>query len=416
MSNDSLIHGRDIFCGELAGLSGNEFAERFLGMRKPGKAVRAADFLQGRTHSEAIEAALAAEPVPGIVVLDSQDWLINRAILLPSDTELVIDGCKLKLSDGVHDNIIRSAGIMPDPSNPNGKCISVEPVENIRISGHNGAVLEGADKPYIAANPKTGEAEPWLGDYFGWRTVGIQLSQVSRYEISGFTMRKTHCWAISQEFCSLGLLHDIVFDTDVKNGDGINFRNGCSFCMVENIFGTVSDDMVACTALNGSYITPESAYVYPMQPMGSDFTGDPASIHDIVIRNLRFAHQCVRRGKWRGASRDVICGHAVICLATSPEVYNILIENIEQQFNLEQKLNPCPCVEIYTGYGTGYRSGNLRNIRISGVVSCEASCAVKIRAAVKDVMIAGVKQLNSGGVSHLLEGDSENLVIVDATI
>lgn len=84
-------------------------------------------------------------------------------------------------------------------------------------------MLEGADTPYTAENPKTGVLEPWVGDFFGWRTVGIQLSRVTGYEISGFAMRRTHCWAISQEQCCNGCLHNIAFDTAVKNGDGIDF-------------------------------------------------------------------------------------------------------------------------------------------------------------------------------------------------
>ena len=346
---------------------------------------------------------------PATVVLDSQDWIIDRAVLLPSNLELVIDGCRLKLADGVHDNIIRSAGIKPDPANPNGVCLAVEPVENIRITGCGNAVIEGADKPYTAVNPKTGAVEEWLGDFFGWRTVGIQLSKVSRYEISGFTMRKTHCWAISQEQCIYGYLHDIVFDTDVKNGDGIDFRNGCSFCFVENISGKVSDDMVACTALNGTYITPGSKYIYPMQPLGCDFEDDVADIHDIVIRNINYATQPVLRPQVHWPAPQA-CGHGVICLAKSPKVYNITIENIVEEKCSGENVDD-GCVKIYTGYGSGYRKGNLRNISVRNVVTRGSSCAIKVKADVMNVMIDGVKQLMPGGVTHRFEGDSENLRI-----
>jgi len=385
-----------VCAGELADLSSAEFAGRCIPEHAPCSSVRAADFLPGRTASEAIEAAIAAAQdsgAPATIVLDAQDWLIDRAVLLPSRTELVIDGCTLKLADGVFDNVIRPAGIRPDPANPYGVCSAVEPTEDIRITGRNGAVIEGADRPYTAANPKTGVVEPWLGDYFGWRTVGIQLSRVTRYEVSGFTMRKTHCWAISQEQCSHGYLHDIVFDTAVKNGDGIDFRNGCSFCLVDSITGTTSDDTVACTALNGTYVTPESKYVYPMQPMGLEFEGDAADIHDIAIRNIRTG------GKH----------HAVICLATSPEVYNIAIEGVIEEAPSERE----SCVRIYTGYGSGYRKGNLSNISVSNVVSSGARYAVIVKADVRDVRLTGIRQLNPAGATHLFEGESENLEISD---
>lgn len=360
----------------------------------PGLCLRAVDFLPGRTPSEAIEAAIASARDPGsatAIVLDTQDWLIDEAVLLPSNVELVIDGCTLKLADGVFDNIIRVAGIEPDAANPNGVCAAVEPTEDFRITGRNGAVIEGADNPYKAANPKTGVVEEWTGDYFGWRTVGILLSRASRYEISGFTMRKTHCWAISQEQCSHGHLHDIVFNTEVKNGDGIDFRNGCSFCLVDAISGTTSDDTVACTALNGGYITPESKYIYPMQPMGLDATGDAADIHDIVIRNIRTGGR----------------HHGVICLATAPSVYNIVIENVLEEAVSSREA----CVKIYTGYGSGYRNGNLRNISVTNVVSRGARFAVMVKAAVKDVQFSDIRQLRDDAATHLFEGESENLSI-----
>ena len=385
---------KPVYCGELAGLASAEFAERYVPRDAPVLCLRAADFLAGNTPSEAIEAAIASARNSGslaAVVLDTQDWLIDRAVLLPSNMELVIDGCTLKLADGVFDNIIRSAGIEPDPAAPNGVCATIEPTENIRITGRNNAVIEGADNPYRAANPKTGVVEEWTGDYFGWRTVGILLSRASRYEISGFTMRKTHCWAISQDQCSHGYLHDIVFNTNVKNGDGIDFRNGCSFCLVDAISGTTSDDTVACTALNGSYITPESNYVYPMQPMGLEYAGDAADIHDMVIRNIRTG------GKH----------HGVICLATAPSVYNISIENVLEEAPSVRE----SCVRIYTGYGSGYGKGNLRNISVTNVVSRGARFAVIVKADVKDVQFAGVRQLREDGATHLFEGESENLTM-----
>ncbi len=381
----------DITCGEWAELPAQQIVNWGI---HPTVRVHVRDFLAGRTHSEAIEAALEQakrSSSPAVVVLDGQDWWVDRAVLLPSNIELVIDGCCLKLVDGVCDNIIRVAGIKPDPENPYDKCLAVEPTENFKITGRNGAVLEGCDNPYVAANPKTGVVEPWLGDFFGWRTVGILLSSAQKYEISGFTIRKTHCWAISQDRCQYGYLHDIEFDTYVKNGDGINFRYGCSYCIVENIFGTTSDDTVACTALT-QYMRPNSPYVYSMQPMGSVSEGDAnVDIHDIVIRNIR-----------TGGNH-----HGVICLATTPSVYNIRIDQVHEENESTREA----VVKIYTGYGTGYEKGNLRNIVVTNVTSRGAKYAVMIKAAVKDVEVSGIRQLKEGAPPCSVEGESENLVI-----
>ena len=36
-------------------------------------------------------------------------WLLDAAIRIPSDTTLILDGCRIKLSDRCRDNFIRSA-------------------------------------------------------------------------------------------------------------------------------------------------------------------------------------------------------------------------------------------------------------------------------------------------------------------
>ena len=382
-----------IYFGELATLSGKEFVDRYVPQRIPAPVVYAADFLKDRSHSEAIEAAMASVGKPGTpltLVLDKQNWIIDRAILLSSNTELVIDGCILKLADKVFDNIIRVAGIHPNPDNPNGFC-KVDSTKNIRITGRNNAIIEGADNPYEGINPKTGKTTKWTGDFYGWRTVGILLSLTTGYEISGFTMHKTHCWAISQGQCSYGYLHDIIFHTSVKNGDGIDFRNGCSFCFVENISGSTSDDTIACTALNGTYLTPHSNYVYPMQPEGLDFEGDAADIHDIAIRNIL-----------TGGNH-----HGVICLATSPRVYNISIDHVIEEAPSTREA----CVKIYTGYGSGYKQGNLSNISVSNIVAKNARYAVIVKADVKDISCTNIKQMKKDALTHLFEGNSKNLTI-----
>jgi len=369
------------------------------------KKVKAIEFLKDGTPSDAIERALASRKNPEeslSIVLDTQDWIIDRAIRLPSHTELIIDDCTLKLADNVFDNIIRSAGINPDPDNPNGICLSVELVKNLKIIGLNKAVIEGADHPFTAANPKTGVSEEWVGDYFGWRTVGILLSNVSHYKIAGLTIQKTHCWAISQDTgCRYGHLHDLVFNTCVKNGDGINFRNGSSHSLVENISGTTSDDTVACTALNASLAKiasmDDSRYIWSMQTMGFPEVNsdtEEADIHDITIRNVTSTGR----------------HHTVILLTTSPKIYNITIENVIEK----APSNRTACVNIYTGYGIGYKNGNFHNITVRNVESLGAKYAVMVNVAVKDVLFENIRQHRNDGVVHQFSGksdESENLSI-----
>lgn len=369
---------------------------RLHGPRLPApRRVRGADFLAGRTHTEAIEAALASRHDPAqtlTLVLDGQEWRIDRAIVLESNTELLIDGCTLKLADGVFDNVIRIARLEPDPDDPNGACRGIEPVHDVRVAGLHGAVIEGPDQPRVAPNPRTGVTEKWLGDFFGWRTVAILVAGATRYEVCGVTMQKTQCWAISQERCRSGFFHDIVFRTAVKNGDGINFRNGCSHGWVENISGHTSDDTVACTALDATLMKANARYIWPMQALGYPQPGaSDADIHDIVIRNITTSGR----------------HHGVICLATSPQVHHITIDGVREIIPSSREA----CVKIYTGYGTGYRPGNLHDIAVRNVSSLGAQYAVMVNAGVRDVSFAGIRQAKPGGEVHLFRGDSRNLTI-----
>jgi hypothetical protein len=383
--------------GPLATMSREQFIAKH-GPRLPSpRQIKASDYLAGRSPSGAIAAAIAARASDDealSVLLNGRDWVVTEAVVLPSNTELILDGCTLKLADGVFDNIVRLAWLRPDPANPNGPCLSREPVHDIRLVGRNGAVIEGAEHPFVDVNPKSGVKEPWLGDFFGWRTLAVLVSSVSRYEIAGLTIRRTHCWAISQEQSREAYLHDLRFETEVKNGDGIDFLNGCSMGWVENISGHTSDDTVACSALDNTIFLTNPRYIWPMEAMGYLAPGSPGmDTHDILVRNV------TTTGKH----------HGIICLATSPSVYNITIDGFREASPSEREA----VVKIYTGYGNGYKPGNLRNIAVTDVVSRGAKFAVMVKADVRDVSVAKVRQLREGAAVKSFVGQSERLEFAD---
>ena len=110
--------------------------------------VYANDFF-GKSDADVLNSAIENRGCDGIVVIgprisdtepERHDWLLDRAILLPSNTTVVIQNCKLKLSDRCRDNFFRSAncGLGIEEN---------EPLFNIHIRGEGAAVLEGADHP-----------------------------------------------------------------------------------------------------------------------------------------------------------------------------------------------------------------------------------------------------------------------------
>lgn len=312
-------------------------------------------------------------------------WIITESIILPSDTTLFLNNCKLKLADGVFDTIIRNEGIIVDKNNPNGVASELRHDSNIKIigSGIGSSFIEGPDLPFTAPHPiNGGTAIPWVGDFYGWRTISILLANCSGYEIGGFSISKTTCWAISQEHgCENMHIHDIKFNTKVKNGDGIDFRKGCSNGLVENIYGACSDDVIACTALLGHNNFPQGNYVFPLQVGGNIESPLGNDINNIQIRNIKASSKC----------------HVIICLtAGGAKVYNISATDIED--NMEE--SAVNIVSVYTGYGKSAHPGDIKNIHMKRIISNNSAVALKINTPLADSSFEHIEQRKSGGAVY----------------
>ncbi len=245
-------------------------------------------------------------------VADRDYWLLDSAILLPSDTTLTLKSCTLKLSDKCRDNFIRSAncGIGIE---------DIQLVHDIHIIGNGNALLVGADHPRASGdsvkplgiptcyydeaqgNPLNWrsygtdwdkEGERHNGD---WRNIGILLAYVQRFSIQKLTIRDPHCWSISHEHCRDGLLRDLRFEATafkmidgkrecLMNQDGIDLRQGCHNFIIENITGYSGDDLIAMTAIAGGKDVPPGNLCSTMIT-GNRPTGDDDISH-ILIRNV----------------------------------------------------------------------------------------------------------------------------------
>ena len=97
----------------------------------------AIDF-QGNDNDRIQAAVDCANANDGKVIVpakpDGSCWLLDRAILLPSHTTLLLQGCHIKLSDRCRDNFIRSANC--------GMGITDNiPAEDIHIFGEGNVLL-----------------------------------------------------------------------------------------------------------------------------------------------------------------------------------------------------------------------------------------------------------------------------------
>lgn len=320
--------------------------------------------------------------------LSSNVWTISRPLILPSNTAIFIDNATLRLADGVFDNIIRSESITFDPNAPYGVIKHLGLTENIEIygSGKDTAFIEGPNTPYSAAHPISGGAPvPWVGDKYGWRTIGILLANVKNYSVHDFTLRKTTAWGISSEHgCDNFVFDEIKIDSTVDNGDGINIRKGCSNGVIKNISGTQSDDTVAMTAIQGfipSY--PSLPYIYPMQVLGD--SSQPAYGND--IKNITVSGVNSASG-----------ANQVRVLATGgSKIEKVSINDVTSAGALVGQQ-----VVIQTGsYGAPADLGDISNITVNNIACNHAGVPVHVNAPVRNVHVNGIQKRTAlGGVMH----------------
>ena len=260
------------------------------------------------SDNEKIRAAItAAQKTGGVVRIPARApdggsarsyWLLDEAILLPGGTTLVLENCRLKLSDRCRDNFIRSA-------NCGIGVPTIEELRGIHILGIGEVVLEGADRPRATGDSAKTLGERTYGTDAGkpgesqtgdWRNIGILLAEVTDFSIRNLSLKDYHAWGVSLEHCTSGTVADLRFDAqngrtiDGKferflNQDGLDLRKGCRDITIENISGRSGDDLIALTGIRregGRAGTLDSTMVGGSGPRGSD-----DDMRHITIRNVR---------------------------------------------------------------------------------------------------------------------------------
>ncbi|WP_114791275.1 glycosyl hydrolase family 28 protein [Niabella yanshanensis] len=253
--------------------------------------------------------------IPGYdAVNKSAVWLIDKAILLPGNTELELDNCTIKLSDRCRDNFIRSANA--------GLGISkVKPLSNIRIIGKGNVLLEGAANPRatgdhnkaLAKNPKgftqsygSDAGKPGENQKGGWRNHAIILAHINVFEISGIQLKDYHAHGIVLERCTNGAVKDITFqvrqsvniegvERQVLNQDGMGIRFGCRNIIIDRCRGNSGDDFINI-GLTDTGVPAGAENVNVVS--GSVYGGATDNIANIYLQNWQdfysISHRAIR--------------------------------------------------------------------------------------------------------------------------
>ncbi len=336
------------------------------------------DYLDSNSESddEAIERCFseALKYESRTIIFDRKTWIIEKAILISSNTKIIINNCTIKQADETFDNVFRGDNLLIDENNPYGCPLDCKAISNIKIIGLGKAIISGPEKNRRGFHRVLNEEQEMVGDFWGWRTLQISISNCCDVEISNLTFVKTRCWAISFDLCEKVYVHDLEFDSNVKNGDGIDFRSGCRNCVVENITGKTSDDTVACTALTSKPgFLSQKNYLYPMEPTKCIIRRTPEEfdVSNITIKNISTT----------GAHHGVI-----VLAANGCKVHDILIDGFNEQDGEWREAT----IKIYTGYGSGYTPGDIHNITVKNVKSTYADYALYCNAQVRNVLLENI--------------------------
>jgi len=248
------------------------------------------------------------------VVTKTDVWLIDEAILLPSDFELELNNCKIKLSDRCRDNFIRSA-------NSGLGISSVTHLNNIRVIGVGNVLLEGAAHPRatgdhnktLSLHPNgfsesfgTDAGKPNENQKGGWRNHAIIFAHVDGFEISGITLKDYHGHGLVLERSTNGVVKNITFDVrqavnikgtmqQILNQDGMGVRFGCKNIIISNIKGKSGDDFINI-GLTDTGVPAGEENVNVVS--GSVYTGDKDNIANIYLQNWQdfysISHRAIR--------------------------------------------------------------------------------------------------------------------------
>ncbi len=407
--------------------------------------VNANDY-RGTADSDTLQRAVENRTADGIVLIPPREsdieperayWLIDRAILLPENTTVILQNCTIKLSDKCRDNFFRTANCgfgFPDPA----------PIRNVHIRGEGLCVLQGADHPRATGdssklqhNPcphrpediiaidanwvpeerkKSGKLDFWdihnhsygtdagkegESQYGDWRGIGILFANAKDFSIKNLRIVESHGWGISLEACSFGRIEKIDFDArmskeidgmlmNMENQDGIDIRNGCHHITISDITGETGDDVIALTA-----IVPDKETYRPggslrsTHVMHNDWSRRERDIHDIIIRNVTaFSYLC-----W-----------LLRLLPANTKIYNVVIDGL---IDARPAGHPNGGT-LLLGDGGGYGANqpeSMSGITISNVI-CASSTAITLAGYMKDSVISNI--VNRNPKTPVLRVEREN--------
>ncbi len=262
--------------------------------------------------TERIQAAVnRAAATTGRIVIshnssnNSNRWMLDSAIALPSNITVLLENCVIQLSDSCRDNMFRSKNVGVGITDP-------ERISNIKIIGIGDVLLKGADNPRATGDGNRTlvlENQPGRVSYGSdaekegvkqkgdWRNIMILMAYVDGFEMKNVNIQNAHAWAVSFERTLNAQISDITFNCPssqvvngkevfIRNRDGINLRHGCKNFRINNISGITEDDFIALSILGLDSENPEGGTLNSTMVTSRKWEGTEDDTENIYITNI----------------------------------------------------------------------------------------------------------------------------------
>lgn len=222
-------------------------------------------------------------------------WDVDKAIILDSNLEIILDNCYIRQMDGSMDNVFRN---FPDEGMQ--RKTLAEEQHDIIIRGVGKAVLDGGIGNGLTQKTSGKDGRP----HIYWNNV-ILLHNLRDFKLENFTITNQRHWAINLTFCEKGVISglNLICDNNIRNQDGLDLRFGCNNILIKDMTGQAGDDFIALTAIQGMAAIGRYAV-----------EGKAWDIHDVLIQNV--------------VATSAECTLLALRSQDGVKIYNITIDNV----------------------------------------------------------------------------------------
>ena len=235
-------------------------------------------------------------------------WSVDRAIILSSNLEIVLDNCYIRQADGSMDNVFRNF--------EDGAVRSTleEEQENIIIRGIGNAVIDGGIHNGLNQKNSGKNGMPHVE-----MNNAIRLHNLRGFRLQDFSIINQRWWSINLNYVEEGYIGGLKLkcDNGSHNLDGIDLRSGCNNIILENLYGQAGDDFIALTGFYGSRESDKYAV-----------KGKSIDIHDIIIRDI--------------VATSAECTLVALRCQDGVKIYNVTIDTLYDAISSKEQSNESP--------------------------------------------------------------------------